>query len=270
MSANGRGAGGPVRLVLTEGDLRDLPPDAENRYKVDVGEDGLTVCPADKNGQYLERDKLAAMVRAGAIRIKDDRGRPRLPAEGADPCVVRGSHWAKWDDPPWEQAWWFDRNAATCLHRHADAGTALWRTAGGMFVLVDEDGKTTGGETPEGAAKRFYKLGQNDGWADPEQLPGDLALMYLLGRLVDQARTAWSPKGEPDRQLTKDEAAAQVEGLRRVMDFLKTQVLPDLRSQRRDAAWLVQDFHATQTAAAAFMDLDKSTWATLLSGPKEK
>ncbi|MFJ6722390.1 hypothetical protein [Streptomyces sp. NPDC091259] len=259
-----------MRLVLTEEDLRHLPPDPRNRYKVQVDQDGLKVCPADESGQYLERDKLTFLVRAGRVRIKDDRGRPRLPAEEAAPCVVLDSLRSKWDDPLWERAWWFDRNAATCLHQHLDAGTALWRTAGGMFVLMDADGRPTAGETPEGAAERFYGLGQRDGFADPGQLPGDLALMYLLGGLIGQARTAWTPKGETGRAPTKEEAAAQVEGLRGVMDFIKMKVLPDLRSQRREAAWLVQQFHTTQSAAADFMELDKSTWATLLSKPKGK
>ncbi|MFJ3206046.1 hypothetical protein [Streptomyces sp. NPDC086989] len=171
------------------------------------------------------------------------------------------------DLPAWERAWWFGMSAATQLDPEGTSNRGLWRTAGGRYVFAW--GYEMWETTPERAWARVYRQGKDPSGEPGEGPPGDLALLYELGRFVQQARTAWDPsRAEEGPPPTREEAAAHVDGLRQLMEFIKVQVLRDLRSHRREAAWRVQAFHKTQTEAARFMQLDKSTWTALLTPPK--
>lgn len=276
--------------MLTEEDLRDLPLGPKDHYKVGVGPAGLTVELADhtfhRHGQDMDRGELLALVRAGELRIRDDRGEFRLPAKDSAVqlvCKELGPRF-RGRRAPWERAWWFDLNAATRLCTWPEPALGVWRTQAGRYACNECGGTSDWARiTTDEAWEIFYTWGGPParvlgGFAElravpppvallEEALAGELGLVAQLGRLVGDAECAWGPAQGADRPASREEAAAQVEGLRRLMEFIKTEVLPDLRWKRTLAARRVQLGYRTQTEAARSMGLDKSTWTALINRP---
>ncbi|MGW1765136.1 hypothetical protein ACWCQL_13800 [Streptomyces sp. NPDC002073] len=259
-----------MRLFLTEADVAQLPSGPEVHHRIDVNEEGLAVKSFTASGTRSARDfdraTLLAFAREGELRIKDDHGRDRLPDSEAAVHLVRGPSWAV---KHWLWTWWFDLTAATLLYTWPEPCLGTWMTSAGRYVVNHtEDPTRWESMTPDEACSRFYRIGRNPQLSDFDEthLPGDLALVVQLGRMVRYAETAWGP-GTEAWNLTRGEAEQQVEGLPRVMEFMKTEALPDLRRQRTAAARRVQTFHRTQTEAARSMNLDKSTWTSLLNRP---